>query len=52
MNKEKEKQRKGTLSFSETEKSLGVVDKIHNAAAKEGRSTNNFLEQLFLKIFG
>ena len=48
----KDIQEKETLSFAETKNSLGVVKKIHEAAAKEGRSTNNFLEQLFIKIFG
>ena len=53
MNKEtQEKQKKAVICFAETENSIGVVKKIQDAASKEGRSANNFLEQLFLKIFG
>lgn len=44
--------KKKTLTFVETENSKDMIEKIKSEAKKEGRSVNNFLEQLFKKIFG
>ena len=42
---------KDGFRFAETENSKGICDKAREAAAKEGRSLNNWLEQLFLSMF-